>query len=187
MVVVEDAEDEKFRGWYADGELVSMYPEYSFKVVNREKNLTAVYVPESEVVVSEPVVTISAVQGIDTKGRDALKFISQYEVPTTEGLPSEVGILVGTNSSLDYTDVAADFDLLNGTLTEEEMKAKLIEKGSKVASSGDKITAHYGTQTANLRADTDKTRYGYAVGYVVRGDGNIVYSKVISASYNLAN
>lgn len=183
----EDAEDEKFRGWYADGELVSMYPEYSFKVVNREKNLTAVYVPESEVVVSEPVVTISAVQGIDTQGRDALKFISQYEVPTTEGLPREVGIFVGTNSSLDYTDVAADFDLLNGTLTEEEMKAKLIEKGSKVASSGDKITAHYGTQTANFRADTDKTRYGYAVGYVVRGDGNIVYSKVISASYNLAN
>ena len=71
--------------------------------------------------------------------------------------------------------------------TEDEMKALLIEKGSKVSSTGDKITANYGTQTANLRADTDKTRYGYAIGYVVRADGTTVYSNVISASYSLAN
>ena len=183
----EDAEDDKFRGWYADGKLVSMYPEYSFKVVNREKNLVAVYVPESEAVAVEPVITVSAVQGEDTKGRDAIKFIAQYEVPATDELPLETGILVATNASLGRTDVNADFDLLMADYTEDEMKALLIEKGSKVSSTGDKITANYGTQTANLRADTDKTRYGYAIGYVVRADGTTVYSNVISASYSLAH
>ena len=193
VVADEAPEGQKFAYWQVDGnKIVSMTPEYSFIVSEREKNLEAVFVGENEEISAEPIATVSARQDKVDTTNNTVKFGTNYSVPSDKYTTKSVGVYYANNKQLGYKDtlgMKADLTAVLEGGSEAVKNLLLTTSGVKFNSIEASESQGEFVRGWNLGTNTDV--YVYALGVIVAenkttGEEETFYSDVVATTYNLA-
>ena len=193
VVADEAPEGQKFAYWQVDGnKIVSMTPEYSFIVSEREKNLEAVFVGENEEISAEPIATVSARQDKVDTTTNTVKFGTNYSVPSDKYTTKSVGVYYANNKQLGYKDtlgMKADLTAVLEGGSEAVKNLLLTTSGVKFNSIEASESQGEFVRGWNLGTNTDV--YVYALGVIVAenkttGEEETFYSDVVATTYNLA-
>lgn len=187
-----DGATKYFAHWLADGEIVSMIPQYSFIVRTREKNLEAVYVDSAEeLVAAEPIVTLSASQTF-VGTANAVMFTIGKSVPNGYNI-TEQGVIYTNNKGLGLSDTyGATTDLVdNGVLTEEQIinSLKAPAEGISVYKSSKAVSNNNDVYSKPVKVNSNVDAYLYAIGFIkVEGSEDPIYTnKLTITTFTLAN
>lgn len=184
----------KFGYWLKNGVLASYSPEYSFRLAGKSVELEAVFVGEDEDVVAEPVLTMSALK-TTYNGKDAIGFIFEHTVPSSQYTVTKVAVNYATNklAGADTTKdgyALADLTVKGSEYGVDDVESVLRTAGNKVKT----LKASYTLNDGKIQLDyalgsTNADAYAYAVGYVVAtnldtGEEETFFSNLLATTIN---